>query len=170
MNYIESNLLKNEKLVYCVRPHWIIFSSTIWPLCLTIVMWIGIRGIFPDAMIGPLSLQDLACVLLLAITAYQFLQAFIFYSTSEYGVTTKRVIVKVGWIQRESLELMLDKVEGVLVDQSVVGRIFNYGVITIIGTGGTHDKYSYIPDPLRFRKEVQQQIENFEQAFRVRSS
>ena len=71
-------------------------------------------------------------------------------------------MIKVGWIKRSSLELLLDKVEGVLVDQSIPGRIFNYGIITIIGTGGTKDSFPYIPNPLLFRKNVEEAVEEFE--------
>ncbi|HLD84337.1 MAG TPA: PH domain-containing protein, partial [Coxiellaceae bacterium] len=69
------------------------------------------------------------------------------------------VMIKIGWIQRNSLEIMLEKVEGVFVDQSVAGRVIGYGAITIIGTGGTKDRFPFIPDPLTFRRAVQQQID-----------
>ncbi|EKD77337.1 MAG: hypothetical protein ACD_42C00372G0001, partial [uncultured bacterium] len=55
--------------------------------------------------------------------------------------------------------IMLEQVEGVYVDQTMMGRAFNYGAITIIGTGGTKDRFPYIPDPLTFRRITQQQID-----------
>jgi uncharacterized membrane protein YdbT with pleckstrin-like domain len=74
--------------------------------------------------------------------------------TSEFAVTNKRVIVKVGLISRRTLELNLSKVESIGVDQGIIGRIFGYGTIIIIGTGGTKERFRGIADPLGFRKAV----------------
>ncbi len=77
------------------------------------------------------------------------------YLTSEFAVTNKRVLVKVGFISRHTLELLLSKVETVGVDQSILGRILGYGTIVVIGTGGTREPFRAITDPLEFRHQVQ---------------
>lgn len=163
MQYIEKNLLQNEKLVYSVRPHWVIFSTAVWTLLCAVLVWIY----SPDILYAPVyagwTLRDIIAAMLLLMGAYWYVTAYIYFKTSEYGVTNKRVLIKVGWIQRRSLELLLDKVEGVLVDQTIMGRIFNYGAITIIGTGGTNDRFPFIPNPLLFRKMTQQEIEYYEE-------
>jgi uncharacterized membrane protein YdbT with pleckstrin-like domain len=79
------------------------------------------------------------------------------YWTSEFAVTNKRVIMKVGWIARRVLELNLHKIESVNVDQSLLGRLLDYGTITVIGTGGTRETFDRIAHPLVFRKAFQQQ-------------
>ncbi|MDP1574160.1 MAG: PH domain-containing protein [Coxiellaceae bacterium] len=169
MHYIQNNLLQNEKLLYAVRPHWVIFSSGVWAIVFAIYFWL-----FSDiaslnmAVYANYSARDILAAGLFLMGAYWFLRALIFYKNAEYGVTDKRVIVKIGWIHRESLELMLDKVEGVLVDQNISGRLLGYGTITVVGTGGTKDSYQFISHPLRFRKEVQQAVENSEERFRPR--
>ena len=168
MRYIQQNLLKSETFIYGVRPHWVIFSSATWMFVLAFgVLFYGNGSIFEWLIYDSITVREIVAGAFFVIGVYWFVQAYIYYISSEYGVTDKRVVVKTGLIQRKSLELMLDKVEGVLVDQSIIGRIFNYGMITIIGTGGTRDSYLYIPDPLRFRNMVQQQIENFEERFRM---
>jgi hypothetical protein len=48
----------------------------------------------------------------------------------------------------------MDKVESVDVDQSVLGRIFNYGDVTIRGTGASLEPLHMIEDPLTFRSHV----------------
>lgn len=166
MRYTESSLLTNEKLIYGIRPHWIIFSTTVWAVFAAIYVLFFAPINIPFYVWGNISVRVAAGLGFLAASIYLFLNAFIYYLNSEYGVTNKRVLIKTGWIQRASLEIMLDKVEGVLVDQSILGRIFNYGMITIIGTGGTRDSFPYIPDPLRFRKVVQEQIAAMEEQYR----
>lgn len=88
-----------------------------------------------------------------------FLAPLIENWTSEFAVTNKRVIIKVGLISRRTVEINLAKIESIGVDQSIIGRIFGYGTITVIGTGGTKEPFSGIADPLGFRKAVNEATE-----------
>jgi uncharacterized membrane protein YdbT with pleckstrin-like domain len=74
---------------------------------------------------------------------------------SEYAVTNKRVIVKIGVLQTRSLELLLGKVEGITVTQGLGGKLLGYGQIVITGTGGTKELFSGIQSPFDFRRAVQ---------------
>ena len=76
-------------------------------------------------------------------------------SSSEFAITNKRVLIKVGLIRRHSLELLLQKVEGIGVDQGILARILGYGTITISGVGGTKEAFRVISNPLEFRRQVQ---------------
>ncbi len=76
--------------------------------------------------------------------------------TSEFAITNKRIIIKVGLVSRRTLEMNLGKVESVNVDQSILGRILGYGTIIVIGTGGTKEPFSDISAPLEFRRQFQQ--------------
>src|SRR4030043_611880 len=70
---------------------------------------------------------------------------------SEFVITNRRIIIKTGFIARNTFEMNLSKIESVNVDQSVMGRIFNFGSITIIGSGGTRETFHKISKPLEFR-------------------
>ncbi len=85
-----------------------------------------------------------------------FIYPMILRSTSEFVITNKRVIIKKGWISRETFEMNLNKIETVNVDQSVWGRLFGFGTIVIIGTGGTKEVVDSIRRPLEFRKKFQE--------------
>jgi uncharacterized membrane protein YdbT with pleckstrin-like domain len=65
------------------------------------------------------------------------------------------VIIKVGLIQRRTLELLIRQVEAISVDQSLTGRILNFGTITLSGTGGVRETFHNISDPLEFRRSIQ---------------
>lgn len=167
MKFIEQTLLKDEKIVFATRPHWIIFF---YPLILLVAgIWyhfnrmllVGVNFNFPVININLIS--AVAIVIWVAFF-YQLVQTLIMFFYAEYGVTNRRVIMKEGWIYRRSLEIFWDKIEAVHVDQGVIGRILNYGVITVVGTGGSHDAFAYIPDPLHFRELVQQEIEDQQNA------
>lgn len=75
---------------------------------------------------------------------------------SEFVITNRRIIIKTGFIARSTFEMNLSKIESVNVDQTAMGRIFNYGSITIIGTGGTRETFHNIAKPLNFRKAFQE--------------
>lgn len=163
MQYLQENLLQNEKIVLALRPHWVVFSSGCWAIAFAVYIGFFAPRFLNLNIVNQWNAYSIIAIALTVVGLYWLLQSYIYYVTSEYGITNKRVMMKVGWIRRKSLEIMIEKVEGVLVDQSVFGRIFNYGAITIIGTGGTKDRFPFIPDPLLFRKTVQQQIDLIEQ-------
>lgn len=72
--------------------------------------------------------------------------------TDEFVVTNKRVIIKTGLIAIWTLEMNLQKIETVSVEQSIPGRLLCYGSLTLIGSGGTREKFHCIKDPIKFRK------------------
>lgn len=81
--------------------------------------------------------------------------AWVKYRSSEFAVTDKRLIVKTGFIQRQTSEMLLQKVESISVDQSVMGRMLDFGTVTIRGTGGTPEVYARIRQPLELRRNAQ---------------
>ncbi len=90
-----------------------------------------------------------------------FIAPWIRRATSEFAVTDRRVIMKTGVLTRKTLELNLVKIESIGVDQSLLGRMFNSGTITIIGSGGTREAFPSIGSPLAFRRAVQEAIEDY---------
>ncbi len=76
--------------------------------------------------------------------------------SSEFVITNRRIIIKTGFISRNTFEMNLSKIESVNVDQSFMGRILGYGSMTIIGTGGTREAFRNIRKPLEFRKAFQE--------------
>ena len=95
-------------------------------------------------------------VFLLAI--YWLIKALIQFISSEFALTNKRVLLKHGFIKRDSLETLLSKIEGIQLQQGIFGRLFDYGTIVIIGMGGTKNPFHKIQKPMEFRKVVQEQI------------
>jgi uncharacterized membrane protein YdbT with pleckstrin-like domain len=74
--------------------------------------------------------------------------------TTEVAVTDRRIVCKIGFVKRRTVEMHMDKVESVDVQQSILGRLFDYGDITIRGTGETGERLRMIDRPLEFRNHV----------------
>jgi len=146
MTYIKRTLLPEENVLYHTRPHYIVFFDIfIW----LILAHISFRY-FGSFIIG---------FLLLGVGLVALVKSLVLYFCSEYVITNKRILVKIGFIRRQSLEIFLNRVEGVYIDQSILGRIFNYGTVIVAGIGGTKNPFSYIPKPLKFRGNIQKQMQ-----------
>jgi uncharacterized membrane protein YdbT with pleckstrin-like domain len=83
------------------------------------------------------------------------LAAIIKRQSSDFAVTNKRVMMKVGVFSTRSVEILLNKIEAIAVHQSLGGRIFGYGDIVVTGSGGTEEAFSNIQAPLELRRAVQ---------------
>jgi len=150
MGYVEDNLMPGEAVTYRAHLHWVIYlrAALIALLGLVLLVVEGLVGRTP----GPLAILGVAVLLVAALVWFvQWVKS----RTSEFAVTNKRVIVKVGLVRRDTLELLLSKVESIGVDQTVTGRIVGYGSIVVVGTGGTRETFRNIARPLDFRKQVQ---------------
>lgn len=166
MSYIENNLLRDEKIILLYRPHWIIFAGPLFAALLALGLALFGRDFFlTNTILLGYPLYDLAALFCAVASLYYFISAWVTFVTSEFGITNKRVLMKTGFIRRDSLELFMEKIEAIHVEQPIFGRILNYGTIMVIGTGGTKDPFFYIPDPIVFRRIVQQQIDLIDQKY-----
>lgn len=100
----------------------------------------------------PLILLGLITLPLFGIGLIFWATAAIRYWTTELAITNKRVIAKTGLISRNTIELNLSKIESIRVDQSILGRIFNYGSIIVAGAGTPQAPVVGISNPMDFRK------------------
>ena len=73
---------------------------------------------------------------------------------TEFAVTDRRVIYKCGFISRHTVEMNMDKVKSVDVDQSLLGRLLNYGTIHVLGTGEGIESLRRIAAPLALRNAI----------------
>lgn len=101
-SYVDANLLAQEKVLY--RAH-----TSLWSLA-------------PLILLGIL-------LLVVVVGLFVLIWAWIKYKTTEFAVTDRRVIAKSGLIARRTVEMFLDKVESLNVEQSVPGRLFDYGSV-----------------------------------------
>lgn len=147
MSYISAHLLDNETIIYQTKLHWIMFIQPLAWLMASLAIY-TIQPQLPLLALFPLLLAMGSAI----ATAVSLI-------SSEFGVTNKRILIKVGFININSIDTLLSKVESIQVHQSLLGRLLGYGTLIICGTGGTRDRFSSIDNPLYFRRLVQEQIE-----------
>jgi Bacterial PH domain len=149
--YIDDILQPGEKVLYSTNAHWIFY----WP---AIVAWIvAIALLVMSRLVDP-GTPALFCLAVGAVAAvialYKMMAAWFHRWTTETDVTNLRVVHKTGFIKRRTFEMSLDKVESVDVNQSILGRILNYGNVTILGVGEGKETITTIASPLEFRNFI----------------
>jgi uncharacterized membrane protein YdbT with pleckstrin-like domain len=80
-------------------------------------------------------------------------------NATEMAVTNRRILIKTGILSRRSIELLLSRVESIVITEPFFGRMLGYGSVIVRGTGGTPEPFDYIARPKEFRRCVQEQIE-----------
>jgi uncharacterized membrane protein YdbT with pleckstrin-like domain len=125
-SYVEGALVKDEKVVH-------VGHISLWSL------WHLIAA-------GVLLLPAFGLGLIFLVIAY------VRYKSVELAVTTKRVIVKHGFVRRQTVEINLNRVESIQVEQGLLGRLFNFGTLIVSGTGTSHAPLTGIAEPMGFRK------------------
>lgn len=152
MGYIEDNLVPGEEVITRTHLHWIILIK---PVLLTAVVGavvgLGVSLWQNGAWVWVLILAIVGAILA-GVIGYFVVQS------SEFALTDRRVLIKVGIIERKSVELILNKLEAIRVDQSILGRMLNFGTLDVTGTGGTREVFLNIARPIEFRNRVQGQI------------
>jgi uncharacterized membrane protein YdbT with pleckstrin-like domain len=149
--YIDDILQPGEKVLYSTNAHWVFYLPAIGAWIAALVLLILSRSTtIPGLILLCLSASAVAALAALYWTATAWFHRW----TTETDVTTMRVVHKTGFIKRRTFEMALDKVESVDVNQSILGRILNYGDVTILGVGEGKETISTIASPLAFRSHI----------------
>jgi uncharacterized membrane protein YdbT with pleckstrin-like domain len=149
--YIDDILQPGEKVLYSTNAHWIFYLPGMAAWVLAVVLFVLSRATVTEAII----LLCLAASAVVAIAAlYWTAKAWFHRWTTETDVTNMRVVHKTGFIKRRTFEMSLDKVESVDVNQSILGRILNYGSVTVRGVGEGAETIDMIASPLEFRNHI----------------
>jgi uncharacterized membrane protein YdbT with pleckstrin-like domain len=148
--YIDEILQPGEKVLYSTTAHWIFYLPAIaaWIVVLALVAAAG--------AVPPVALVGLPAAAVIAVVALYFtVRGWFHRFTTETDVTDRRVVHKTGFINRHTFEIALDKIASVEVDQSIPGRLLNYGNVTIVSMGEVKPQpIKTIASPLAFRSAI----------------
>src|SRR4051812_30425957 len=147
MGYVESVLAPGERVVHrAVISHWnYALSYLVGVVCLATA-----AAALAGQSQGRLSFAAVAALVGLAI----ILVAAIRRVTTELVLTDRRIIAKRGFIRRDTVEMNLGKVESLHVNQGLLGRLLNFGDVTVVGTGSSLEPLRGISGPLELRRKL----------------
>ena len=164
-SYVLKVLAPDEQVRYAAQLHWIIYAQG---LAFTILGGLAgfyapeiVTAVFGASManwlVRPLAFAALIVVLM---GCALILGAYVRQVSTELVVTNRRIIAKYGFISRATFELMIDRVTGANFDQTMFGRMLNYGTIIVRGAGGDISPIDEVADPARFHNEVMAAFEH----------
>jgi len=172
--YIRRTIITSEKIIYQAYPHWLFYLDLIglgfFIICSYLLLNepIFIQQNIPELLLWipwlsteylKISVWNLGLGTLMFIGVMVIWEAFIDNKTTELVITSNRILHKTGLLSRTVIELKLIKFESITVKQSLAGRIFNYGTITITGMSRMQTTIPHIVAPLKFKKQLWQILE-----------
>ena len=150
--YIDEILQPGEKVLYSTNAHWMFYLPAMgaWAVVAILLVLSAVATAIPVLVMVCWTAAAVVAVVALYLTFKGWFHRF----TTETDVTNMRVVHKTGFIKRRSFEMALDKIESVDVDQSILGRLMNYGDVTVNGVGEGREKIRTIASPLAFRSAI----------------
>ena len=145
MSYIKSTIINGEEIIHEARiSKWFFFFDILFGVILVL-------GSFKDSQYSNLFLFS---------GLFFLAKSYITYISTELAFTNKRVIAKVGFIKRDTVEMNTSKVETIQVHQSILGRILDYGTVIISGAGNPQAPIKGISEPMKFRAKFMEYTSN----------
>jgi uncharacterized membrane protein YdbT with pleckstrin-like domain len=153
MRYVRRVLQPGETVSYATTLHWCIYLRALPPFVVCVAVLIA-PAFIPQFPPDFGWVVEAVAALFALLGLLRLLTGFIRRATTEFAVTNRRVIYKFGLIRRVTFEMNLSTVESVHVDQSMLGRLLDFGRVEIRGTGSSFTPDNLISDPLGFRSHI----------------
>ncbi|HWW48355.1 MAG TPA: PH domain-containing protein [Xanthobacteraceae bacterium] len=149
--YVDEILQPGERVLYSTNAHWVFYLPAI-------IGWVAALVFLVLQHYSTSRSMDVLWFVLAIVAAlaalYATARAAFHRWTTETDVTNLRVVHKEGFISRRTFEMSLDKVESVDVNQSILGRLLDYGNVTVMGVGEGRETMKTIARPLSFRNSI----------------
>ena len=156
MGYPQKLLSDGETVQFEMRPHW---RALLIPIIVLVAVLFGLfflLRLFTERFSGALGTAGTWITWIVAafIVILFVIRPFLYWITTQYVFTNRRIIVRSGLIARHGRDLPLSKVNNVSFDISAGGRILNYGVLTIDTASDEPLIIADVPDVEEIQREV----------------
>lgn len=149
MSYVQKVLQPGETLIYETHVSWVSYVPGLLVFIFALLVLIAGGELFAWSW-----WTVIVAAAILAVALWLLFAAWFHRWTTEIAITDRRVIHKTGFIRRNTIEMSVEKVESVDVNQSLFGRIFDFGDIVVRGTGAGMAPFRKIDAPLTFRSKL----------------
>jgi len=161
LSFVERHLISGESVQYQTRLHWVVMLGHLLVALLLDAAAVALLIFYSRVRSSPEAHGEIllwVAIGAFVISAIVFAIGAIRRNATEMALTNKRVIVKTGLTTRRTLELVLARIESIVVEEPTMGRMLGYGTVIIRGTGGTPEVFEKIAHPLEFREQVQSEL------------
>jgi uncharacterized membrane protein YdbT with pleckstrin-like domain len=155
MAFPKKYLNDGEEIILDLRPHWVfLFRPTAALIgALALAIWVGAGDDPPEWLLFP--------ALALAVVALlYFLVRLTQWMTTDFVLTTDRLIYRKGVVSRSGREIPLERVNDVSYTQSLLQRVIRAGNL-LVESGGERGQSSFgdFADPQGIQNEIHRAIE-----------
>jgi uncharacterized membrane protein YdbT with pleckstrin-like domain len=153
-------LIEGEELVLDLRPHWIALVGPIAVTILVVVGWIVAFVYAPEdgAARTAVIWGSLAAGLLILI--WYPLRAFIAWATSNFAVTSDRIIHREGFLAKHTMEIPLEAINDIRFQQSLFERMVGAGDLVIQSASEFgRNVFANVRNPEQVQRTIYQQGE-----------
>jgi len=157
-SYVQSLMGQKERILYLTRQHWFaLFSAIALEIFLIIVLVLGVvvaMAYYPVAVYG---------FILVLVPLIGLIRDILIWSNRQYIVTNRRVMQTAGVFSKRVVDSSLDKVNDIKMNQSFLGRLFDYGDIEILTASELGvDRFERIANPIKFKTTMLNAKEDLE--------
>jgi uncharacterized membrane protein YdbT with pleckstrin-like domain len=160
MGYLEGLMGRKEQIEFKTRQHWLVIvpKLVLWGV-VSVLIFVVTLVIF---LATTALIDGLALVLLLAMVFpfWRIIVDFLNWWNEQYVITNRRVIQLEGIINKHSIDSSLEKVNDVVLTQSALGRMLNYGDVQILTASEFGvNLFKRMARPVKFKTEMLNQKE-----------
>lgn len=143
-----------EEVVLDLRPHWWFFAKQL----LALLGAIGLGIVF--LAFGVTGIANFVPGVLLLLAVAWFAKSYAVWATTNFIITTDRIVSRKGVLSRTGIEIPLERVNTVFFSQSLFERIIRSGDLVIESAGEMgSSKFTDIRRPLDVQNEIYTQME-----------
>jgi uncharacterized membrane protein YdbT with pleckstrin-like domain len=159
MTFAQKNLHASETIALDMHPHWWYFAEAVFALIGAIIVGIVVLVSTDSGTNGRKGGGYVALALLIIGAAWLIIR-YLKWITTEFVVTSHRVIFRQGLIGKSGIEIPLERVNNVNFNQSVFERLLGAGDL-LIESGGEdgQQRFTDIRHPDRVQNLVNSQMD-----------
>ena len=155
MGFPRRLLADHERLVLDLRPHWVALVAPIFWIVLSIAVYIvGTQMV--DAEAANWILGGLALI----VIVWKGVQPLLEWGTTNFVLTSDRLITRSGIIAKRSKEIPLERINDVTFSQSILERMVGAGDLMLESAGERgQTRITNVRDPEKVQLTVYKEIE-----------
>lgn len=156
MSYLHNLLGEGEEIVFTTRQHWFIplahILTELIVLAILSIVAIVIPAVFPTIPQGMVYLATAAFGLIVVLSAVADIMR---WRNEQFVITDRRVLQLQGVLSKNVLDSSLEKITDVQLEQSLFGRMFNFGNVDILTASDEGvNRMQAIRRPIEFKRAM----------------
>lgn len=157
MAYPTKLLGEGEVIEFEMRPHWRgLILPVIWLLLTVFIgVWLyaSLGSWFPDSMVSTVGRWIIVLAGLFILVVW-VIRPFLYWVTTQYVFTNRRIITRAGVISKKGRDMPLAKVNNVSFEVGVLGRILNYGRLEVTSASDENLVIDDVPNVEVIQRDV----------------